>query len=247
MALCLMVYAVLYSVHKGEDKERIHQEVDALRKKGFWNLIKEGFWALLTPVILLGGIYSGVVTPTEVAALSVLYALIVSVFIYRSIRPREIWTMLVETSRSLAPLALMIAAAVAFGRVLTLLRVPSQISTFMITHFSNKIAILLIVNFILLLIGMVMDTAPAILIFSTMLMPLMTQLGVDPIHLGIIMTVNMAIGFISPPFGMTLFVASPLVNEKPLALGATAVPFILAELISLLIITFVPWLSMTLV
>jgi len=246
MGICLMGYAVIYSIVKGEDRERIDEVVSELRQKPFWQIVKEGFWALLTPVILLGGIYSGIVTPTEVACVSVVYSLVVSLFIYRTIRLKDLVDTLVETSRSLAPLALMIAVAVAFGRVLTLLQVPTQLAGFMMDNFSSKVSILLIINVVLLLIGMVMDTGPALLIFAPMLLPLTTALGIDPVHLGIIMTVNMAIGFISPPFGMTLFVASPMVNEKPLALGATAVPFIAADLVALTLITFIPWFSLAL-
>jgi len=246
MGICLMGYAVIYSIVKGEDRERIDEVVSELRQKPFWQIVKEGFWALLTPVILLGGIYSGIVTPTEVACVSVVYSLVVSLFIYRTIRLKDLADTLVETSRSLAPLALMIAVAVAFGRVLTLLQVPTQLAGFMMDNFSSKVSILLIINVVLLLIGMVMDTGPALLIFAPMLLPLTTALGIDPVHLGIIMTVNMAIGFISPPFGMTLFVASPMVNEKPLALGATAVPFIAADLVALTLITFIPWFSLAL-
>lgn len=246
MALCLMGYAVVYSVIKGEDRERINEVVGKLREKSFLSVVREGFWALLTPVILLGGIYSGIVTPTEVACVSVVYALIVSLFIYRTVKIKEIWNMLVETTQSLAPLALMIAAAVAFGRVLTLLQIPNQLAEFMMTNFTSKASIMLIINFVLLLIGMVMDTGPALLIFAPMLLPLTNSLGVDPIHLGIIMTVNMAIGFISPPFGMTLFVASPMVKEKPMALGVTSLPFIAADIAALLLITFIPWFSLAL-
>lgn len=246
MGVCLMGYAIIYSVIKGEDRKRINEVVSELRQESFLQVIKKGFWALLTPVILLGGIYSGIVTPTEVACISVVYALIVSLFIYRTIRLRNLWNILVETSQSLAPLALMIAVAVAFGRILTLLQVPNQLAHFMMANFSSKVSILLIVNLVLLIIGMFMDTGPALLIFAPMMLPLMTNLGISPVHLGIIMTVNMAIGFISPPFGMTLFVASPMVKEKPLALGVTAVPFIIADLFALLLITFVPWFSMIL-
>jgi len=246
MGICLMGYAIIYSVIKGEDRKRINEVVSELRKESFWLVIKKGFWALLTPVILLGGLYSGIVTPTEVACISVVYALIVSLFIYKTIRLRDLWDNLVETSQSLAPLALMIAVAVAFGRILTLLQVPNQLARFMIANFNSKVSILLIVNLVLLIIGMFMDTGPALLIFAPMMLPLSTSLGISPVHLGIIMTVNMAIGFISPPFGMTLFVASPMVKETPIALGITTIPFIIADLFALLLITFVPWFSMVL-
>ena len=247
MSLCLMAYAVIYSKWKGEDKARVDAVVNELHKRSFWVIFKDSFWALLTPVILLGGIYSGVVTPTEVACISVVYALIVSIFIYKTVSVKEIWGMLGDTSRQLAPLALMIAAAVAFGRILTLLRLPQTLAEFMSTNFQSKITILLIINLMLLVIGMFMDTGPALLIFAPMLLPLTNALNVDPIHLGIIMTVNMAIGFISPPFGVTLFTASPMVKETPWDIGVTSLPFILADIVALLVITFFPWFSLTLV
>lgn len=246
MSLCLMAYAVIYSKFKGEDKERINEVISELHKRSFWSIFKDSFWALLTPVILLGGIYSGVVTPTEVACISVVYALIVSILIYRTVKIKEMWAMLVDTSKQLAPLALMIAAAVAFGRILTLLQLPQTLATFMNSHFHSKVSILLIINLALLIIGMFMDTGSALLIFAPMLLPLTSALNVDPVHLGIIMTVNMAIGFISPPFGVTLFTASPMVKETPWDIGVTSLPFILADIIALLVITFVPWFSLAL-
>lgn len=186
------------------------------------------------------------VTPTEVACISVVYALIVSILIYKTVKIKEMWAMLVDTSKQLAPLALMIAAAVAFGRILTLLQLPQTLATFMNSHFHSKVSILLIINLALLIIGMFMDTGPALLIFAPMLLPLTSALNVDPVHLGIIMTVNMAIGFISPPFGVTLFTASPMVKETPWDIGVTSLPFILADIIALLVITFVPWFSLAL-
>lgn len=247
MSLCLMAYAVIYSKMKGEDRKRINEVVDELHKKSFWSIFKDSFWALLTPVILLGGIYSGVVTPTEVACISVVYALIVSALIYKTVKIKDMWNMLVETSKSLAPLGLIIAAAVAFGRVLTLLQLPQTLATFMSANFNSKVTILLVINLALLIIGMFMDTGPALLIFAPMLLPLTSALNVDPVHLGIIMTVNMAIGFISPPFGVTLFTASPMVKETPWDIGVTSLPFILADFIALMIITYVPWFSLALI
>ena len=246
IAACLMCYAVLYCVRHGEDREKIQGKVAGLQEKGFWKLFTESFWALLTPVILLGGIYSGVVTTTEVACVSVIYAIIVSVFVYRSVAPSQIFQMLAESCRTMAPLGLMLAVATAFGRVLTLLQLPATLSSFIINNFGSKVAVLLIVNVAMLLIGMVMDTGPAIMILAPMLLPLATALGVDPIHLGVIMVVNMAIGFVTPPFGMTLFVASPLVNVPPLDLGRRAFPFIGFFLIALVLITFIPEISLCL-
>lgn len=247
IALCLMAYAVFYCVRKGENRELIEAKTQEIRSKGFLPLLKESIWALLTPVILLGGIYSGVVTTTEVACIAVVYALIVSIFVYKSVRVQDTIYLLSESCKQLAPLGLMLAVATAFGRVLTLLKIPAMLSSFITTHFASKVAILLMINVVLLFIGMIMDTGPALMILGPMLLPLAGNLGIDPVHLGIIMVVNMAIGFVTPPFGVTLFVASPLAKVPPMTLGKKALPFIATFLVALLLITFIPQLSLCLI
>lgn len=246
IAVCLMVYTVFYCIHIGENRALIDEKTKEIRDKGFFPLLKESIWALLTPVILLGGIYSGIVTTTEVACIAVIYALIVSIFVYKSVRVQDTLYLLSESCKQLAPLGLMLAVATAFGRVLTLLQIPYMLSNFITTHFSSTVAVLLMINIVLLFIGMIMDTGPALMILGPMLLPLTSSLGVDPVHLGIIMTVNMAIGFVTPPFGVTLFVASPLANVPPMTLGKKALPFILTFCVALLLITFIPQISMCL-
>ena len=246
IAACLMIYTVYYCIRHGEDRARIDGKVSELRKVGFFPLLKDSFWALLTPVILLGGIYSGVITTTEVACVSVIYALIVSVFVYKSVPISGIYKMMVESCKAMAPIALMMAVATAFGRILTMLQIPNLLAQFITTNFQSKVAILLAINVVLLLIGMVMDTGPALLILAPMLMPLAVQLNINPIHLGIIMVVNMAVGFVTPPFGVTLFVASPICEVPPMQLGKKALPFIGMFLVALLLITFIPQISLCL-
>ena len=241
-----MIYTVYYCIRHGEDRARIDGKVSELRKVGFFPLLKDSFWALLTPVILLGGIYSGVITTTEVACVSVIYALIVSVFVYKSVPISGIYKMMVESCKAMAPIALMMAVATAFGRILTMLQIPNLLAQFITTNFQSKVAILLAINVVLLLIGMVMDTGPALLILAPMLMPLAVQLNINPIHLGIIMVVNMAVGFVTPPFGVTLFVASPICEVPPMQLGKKALPFIGMFLVALLLITFIPQISLCL-
>ena len=242
-----MAYAVFYCVRNGEDRAKIDIKVNELKKQGFLPLLKDSFWALLTPVILLGGIYSGIVTTTEVACVAVVYSLLVSIFVYKSVKISETYQMLAGACRSMAPLALMLAIATVFGRILTILQVPNMLAAFITTNFSSKTAVLLMVNVVLLFIGMIMDTGPALMILGPMLMPMASVLGINLVHLGIIMVVNMAIGFVTPPFGMTLFVASPICGESPMALGRRALPFIGTFLIALLLITFIPALSLCLV
>lgn len=246
IAACLMAYSIFYCVRKGEDRACIDTKVAVLRQNGFLPLLKDSFWALLTPVILLGGIYSGVVTTTEVACVSVIYALGVSVFVYRSVALKNIYWLIAESCRALAPIALMMAAATAFGRILTILQIPNLLAEFITQNFQSKVAVLIVINIALLLIGMVMDTGPALLILAPMLMPLAAQLNIDIIHLGIIMVVNMAIGFVTPPFGVTLFVVSPICGSTPMKLGRKAIPFILTFLVALLLITFVPQITLCL-
>lgn len=246
IAGCLMAYTVYYCVRHGEDRVRIDQKVAELRAVGFLPLLKDSFWALLTPVVLLGGIYSGVITTTEVACVSVIYALLVSIFVYKSVALTGVYTMMVESCKAMAPIALMMAVATAFGRVLTMLQIPNILAQFITDNFRSKVAILLVINVALLLIGMVMDTGPALLILAPMLMPLAAQLNINTIHLGIIMVVNMAVGFVTPPFGVTLFVASPICGASPMQLGRKAIPFIGTFLIALLLITFIPQISLCL-
>lgn len=147
----------------------------------------------------------------------------------------------------MAPLALMLAVATAFGRVLTLLQIPSALSAFITSNFNSKVSVLLVMNIVLLFIGMIMDTGPALMILGPMMMPMAKVLGIDLVHLGIIMVVNMAIGFVTPPFGMTLFVASPICDTPPMTIGRKAIPFLVTFLIALLLITFIPQISLCLV
>ena len=244
LAVFLCLYCILYCKKHGEDKEKIDKAVGELRAKGFWAVFKDSFWALLTPVILLGGLYSGVVTVTEVAIVSVVYALLVSAFVYRGTNFIGMCKMFVSASRASAPLNIMIVSAMVMGRIFTALQIPSMVSGFLVGTFSTKFGILIIVNVILLLIGMVMDTGPAILIFAPMLLPICSAMNIDPVHMGIFMTINMAIGFVSPPFGQTLFITGPLVGVEAMKIGRKSFPCIGLMIIALLIITFVPELSL---
>ena len=242
----LMIYAVFYCKKNGEDKERIREVVGELHKKGFLAVLKESFLALLSPVIILGCIYTGVASPTEAAVISVFYALIISLFAYRTIHLKDIWAILVESIRTYAPIMFILAASVAFSRVLTLMLVPQAISAWILGNFTNKIILLLVINLFLLLVGMVMDTTPAILILTPILLPIVTQIGMNPIHFGIMMVVNLAVGFVTPPIGVNLFVASSLTDIPVMDLAKHAMPMILYFLLALLLITFVPQVSLAL-
>ncbi|HJB01776.1 MAG TPA: TRAP transporter large permease [Candidatus Mediterraneibacter merdavium] len=242
----LMVYAFYYCKKNGEDQQKKEAMVGELHAKGFLRVLKESAFALLSPVIILGCIYTGIASPTEAAVISVFYALIISLFVYRSIKVKDIWGILVESIRTYAPILFILAASIAFSRVLTLMQVPQAISAWILSHFTSKIVLLLVINVFLLIVGMVMDTTPAILILTPILLPIVQAVGVDPIHFGIIMVVNLAIGFVTPPIGVNLFVASSLTDIPLMDIARKAMPMIVYFLIALIVITFVPALSLAL-
>ena len=243
IGLLLMLYAIYHCKRFGEDKEKIHAEVSQLHEKGLFRVLKESFFALLSPVIILGCIYTGIASPTEAAVISVFYAFLVSLVIYRTIHLRDIWSIFVEAIRTFTPILFILAASTAFSRVLTLMQVPQTVSTFILENFHSTVAILLVINVFLLLVGMVMDTTPAILILTPILLPIVEAIGVDPIQFGIIMVVNLAIGFVTPPIGVNLFVASSLTEVPVMNIAKKAMPMIVLFLIALLLITFIPALS----
>lgn len=240
----LMIYAIVYCKKNGEDKEKINKIVDDLRQKGLFSLLKDSFWALLTPIIILGCIYSGVASPTEAAVLSVFYAMFISLFVYRTIKVKDIWGIFVEAIQTFAPILFILAASVAFSRVLTLMQVPQLISGWILANVTNKILILLVINIFLILVGMVMDTTPAILILTPILLPIVKTVGVNPIHFGVIMVVNLAIGFVTPPIGINLFVASSLTDIPLIQISKKALPLIGYFFIALMLITFIPAISL---
>ena len=242
----LMVYAFYYCKKNGEDQQKKEAMVGELHAKGFLRVLKESAFALLSPVIILGCIYTGIASPTEAAVISVFYALIISLFVYRSIKVKDIWGILVESIRTYAPILFILAASIAFSRVLTLMQVPQAISAWILSHFTSKIVLLLVINVFLLIVGMVIDTTPAILILTPILLPIVQAVGVDPIHFGIIMVVNLAIGFVTPPIGVNLFVASSLTDIPLMDIARKAMPMIVYFLIALIVITFVPALSLAL-
>ena len=246
IGLCMMVYAVYYCVKKGEDRERIRARMKELRAKGFLKLFKESFWALLSPVIVLGGIYSGIVTPTEAACISVFYSLFVSLVIYKSFTPKQIIPFLANAVKTYAPLCFVLAFAIAFGRVLALAKAPILIENFILDNFSSGVSVLTGIVVIFLILGMVMDIGPAIVILSPILLPAVQSLGVDQIHFGVIMVCCLSIGLATPPFGLDLFVAGTLSDIAPMAVARRAIPFIIAFGIALFIITYIPWFSLAL-
>ena len=247
IGVLLIAYAVYYCKTKGEDKEKIHARVKELRAQGFWNVFKDSFWALLSPVIILGGIYTGIVTPTEAACLSVVYSLIISLFVYRSMSVKDLVPSLVESAGTISSCLIITGSAAIFAKVITLLRVPQGVAELLGGIADNRVLLLLLINFVLLIVGMLLDTGAAVLIMTPILLPLVTAVGVDPIHFGVIMIVNLAIGFVTPPVGMNLYVASSMTGIKPLAIAKKAIPQLVMFFIALMLITFIQGISLWLI
>ena len=247
IAVCLMAYCIIYCIRHGEDRALINKAVDALRSKGYLHVILDGFWALMTPVIILGGIYSGAVTPTEAACVSVFYAIIVCLFIYKTVKPKDLIGFLREGVQSYAPLGMMLALAQALTKVLVLLNAPQSLANALSNAFTNKFVFLLVLNIVLFLMGMVLDVGPAIMILAPMLLPFANAMGINSIHLGIVMTCNLAVGMVTPPFGMNLFVAAPMIQAKPMSVGRRALPFIAFYCVALMMITYIEPISMWMV
>ena len=244
IGVSMMVYAVLYCKKKGEDKEKIKEKMKELRDKGLMNLFKESFFALLSPVIVLGGIYSGLVTPTEAACISVFYSLFVSLVVYKSFTVKEIIPFLGKAVKTYAPLCFVLAFATAFGRVLALAKAPALVEGFILNNFTSSFSVLTGIVVVFLFLGMVMDTGPAIVILAPILLPVVQSLGVHPVHFGVIMVCCLSIGLATPPFGLDLFVAGTLADTPPMKVAKRALPFIYAFGIALFVVTYIPWISL---
>ena len=200
----------------------------------------------MMPIILLGGILSGIFTPTESAGVAVFYALIVGFFIYRELKISTFLKIIYETSVLTGTILIILAMAHLFGWILAAETVPEIIANAMTSATKNPILILLLINILLLFLGTIMETLAAIILMTPILLPLAQSIGIDPIHFGIIMTVNLNIGLATPPLGVCLLVASPIADVSLEKIALSAVPFLLASIAVLFVISYVPQLVMLL-
>ncbi len=231
----LMLFTFFYSKKKGWVGKKKKKSFKMFCEV-FWN----AKWALLVPVIILGGIYGGIMTPTEAAAVAAIYGLIAGMFFYGEITFRNVWGFLSESASSSAGIIILIALATLFGHIMTLEDVPGTIASAILNLTENKIVILLIINLFLLFVGTFMEALAAIVILTPVLLPIVMEFGVDPVHFGIIMVVNLAIGFVTPPVGVNLFVASSITNSKISQLSVAIVPLLIIMIAVLLVITYIP-------
>lgn len=216
-------------------------------RPSLWLTFKDSFLALLTPIIILGGIYAGVFTPTESAVVAVFYSLFVGKFVYKELDLKTIFESLRSTAELNGSANLAVGLSMAFSAYLTMAQIPAMIGDFITSNISNGTLIIIFMLIILLIVGLFVDNISFCLVLTPIFLPIVTSIGYDPIHFGVIMTVALAIGFCTPPFGSNLFVASTITGLRIEDICKRIVPFILSMIVCLLLITFIPAISMTLV
>lgn len=205
----------------------------------------KAFFPLMTPVIILGGILAGVFTPTEAAAVAVAYALIIGLFVMRTLKLSDLPDVMGRAGITSAVVLLLVGAAMAFKTVVSLSHAPEAMAEFVLGLTSNPLILLFLINLLLFVVGMFLDAGPAIIILGPILGPIFVNLGVDPIHFAIIMSVNLTVGLATPPMGLVLFVASSVSGERVEAISKAILPFLAVEVVVIFLITYIPALSMT--
>ena len=227
----------------------VKKNLPALPRASFREWLSAGrkaLWGLLLMVIILGGIYSGMFTPTEAAAVAAVYSAFVAIFVYKDLTFKQVPHVVLESGKLSIMLMFIIANAMLFAHVLTTEQIPQQITSMVMDMGLQPWQFLLVVNIVLLVAGAFMEPSAVILILAPILFPIAMELGIDPIHLGIIMVVNMEIGLITPPVGLHLFVTSAVTGMTVPQVIRAAMPWLMILLVFLVIITYVPWISLAL-
>jgi tripartite ATP-independent transporter DctM subunit len=238
MGLTLSVLCLYKAKKHGYPKGEVIPLKQALKICG------EALWGLMTMVIILGGILSGVFTANESASIAVVWAFFVTMFIYRDYQWRDLPKLMHRTVKTVTIVMILIGFAAAFGYIMTLMMIPLRVTTFLTALSDNKYVILAMINVLLIVLGTLMDMSPLILILTPILLPVVKMLGVDPVHFGMIMMVNLGIGLITPPVGTVLFVGSAIAKLKIGVVAKALMPFFTALFIVLLMVTYLPWLSL---
>ena len=209
-----------------------------------YKAFKEAFWALMIIVIVIGGIYGGIFTPTEAGAFSVMYALFISMFVYKDTKVKDLYQIVLDSAQTSSMIFFIIANAMLFAHFLTDEQIPQQITQMIIDANVSPLVFLLIVNIVLLLMGQFMEPSSVVMITVPLLLPIGVALGIDPIHLGVIMVVNMEIGMITPPVGLNLFVASGITGLSLKQVVVASLPMTTVLLIGLMLVTYIPAISL---
>ncbi|MGM0904088.1 MAG: TRAP transporter large permease [Bacillota bacterium] len=239
IGLAMMFWAWYYSKKMGykglAEKTSLKKIVQAI-----W----DAKWALLIPIIILGGIYGGIFTPTEAAVVAVVYGLFAAMVLYRELSFKDLPKVIYQSALTTATVLIIVGAANAFGRLLTIEQIPNKIANWLMTISSNPTVIIILIMVLLLFVGMVMDPIAAIIILTPILLPVVTQVGYDPVHFGVLMIINLAIGYFTPPVGVNLFVGSSISGVPMGQLSKAALPYIGTMIIILLLVTFLPQIAL---
>lgn len=239
IGVSLCVYSSLYS--------KKHKYINAEAAPFSWGNVGrslvDGIWALLVPVIILGGIYGGIFTPTEAAAVAVAYGLIVGLFVYRDLKAKDLYRIFGSAALTTATIMVILGTATTFGRILTLERIPTMIADFFESVAKGPVMLMILINILLLIVGCFMETNAAIIILAPIFLPIVESMGINPVHFGIVMVVNLAIGFVTPPLGVNLFVACNVANAKLEEICKGILPILGVMIVDLLLITYIEPLS----
>ncbi len=203
-------------------------------------VLKEGFWSLLLIVIIFGGIFSGVFTANEVAVIACVYAFVVELFIHKAIKFNDVKRITINSAVTSATLLIIVAGATCFGRYLTLADIPGQITEAVMSSISSPLVFLIAMNILLLFVGMFMDIISATLILGPVFLPMLDAFGIDPMHFGLIMTVNLAIGYCTPPMGVSLYITGAIAEKDIIYVTKAVLPFLAIQIAVLLLITYFP-------
>ena len=238
LAIALMVGSYIISVKRNYPKGA------PFSIKNFIKQIGQSIWALLAVLIVVVGVVGGVFTATESAAIAVIYSLIVSVYIYKGLNWKGVWKCLEQCIDTLAIVLILISLSGAFGYCLTNLHVPAKAATFITSISSNRTVVILLLNLIILFLGMIMDMAPIILIATPILLPVAMEMGIHPVQFGIMMVLNCGIGLLTPPVGAVLFIGSAVAKRPMEKVVKATLPFYLCMIIALILISFIPDISL---
>jgi C4-dicarboxylate transporter DctM subunit len=237
IAVGLMLTLMAYILARRSGYRSADARVDL---RAFARALRGGIWALLAPIIILGGIYTSVFTPTESAVVAVVYGLLVSVFVYREMSFAKLKETFIFSATISGSVLVIIATATIFGQILTLQNIPQDMAAWIASLSDNKYVILLIICALLIFIGMWMDTIAQIILLTPVLLPVVKSMGVDPVHFGIIFVLCCEIGFLTPPLGVNLFVAMRLTGSSIESLSKSALPYVFVLMVAIILMIFVP-------
>lgn len=241
MGIAMIVVCILTSRKNGW-----HGQEGRPTLREVWRTFRDGFWALLMPAIILGGIYGGAFTATEASVIAVVYCIVISMFVYKEMTPQDLYQAVKNMVGLSGVTMFMMGFANAFSYYLSLERIPNAIAAAFLSISSNPFVILLLINLLLLIVGCVIDNIPATIILAPILLPVVEKLGMSPVTFGVLLTMNLAIGFVTPPYGIDLFVASAVSGVPIERMCKKVIPFTLALLVVLMLITYVPWFTLCL-